>query len=397
MTQDPLLASQFIDEGSAFARAAQGRAGADAERLDVIVIGGGQAGLSVGYHLKRLGVRFVILDACERVGDVWRKRWDTLRLFTPAWLDSLDGLPFPAPPQYFPTKDEMGDYLESYAAHFELPVRSGARVTSLRRQGADFVVGTEHGELRAAQVVVAMSNYQRRRFPAFAKELDPSIRQLHSIDYQRPSDLKAGAVLIAGAGNSGAEIGMDLSRAGHPVLLAGRDTGEVPFRMGGFWARLLFARLLLRVVFHRVLTINTPLGRKARPKMISQGGPLIRQKAADLKAAGVERVGRVVSVERGRPVLESGKVLDVPNIVWATGFDSALDFIELPIKDERGEPRHVGGVVTSEPGLYFVGQHFLYSFSSSMIHGVGRDAARIAGLVKEREDARAASPLELAA
>lgn len=370
----------FVDEGAASARAVSRRGTATAGDYEVIVIGGGQAGLSVGYHLQRAGVRFLIVDACERVGDIWRKRWDSLRLFTPAWLDGLDGLPFPAPAQHFPTKDEMGDYLEQYAAHFELPVRSGVRVARLSRNDGGFVLQTNQGEFVARQVVVAMSNYQRPRLPAFAKDLAPAIRQLHSSEYRRPAELVPGPVLIAGAGNSGAEIGMDLANA-HRVLLAGRETGYVPFRMGGFWARLCLVRLLLRVMFHRVLTIRTPLGRRARTRMISQGGPLIRQKPADLARAGIERCARVVGVRDGLPLLEDGRVLDVSNVIWATGFDNALDFIELPIFDDRGEPRHDGGVVREVPGLYFVGQHFLYAFSSVMIHGVGRDAARIAGVV----------------
>ena len=375
-TQAALLA----DEGSAFTRATGTRAlPVGAEPLDVIVIGGGQAGLSVGYHLKQRGLRFVIVDACERVGDSWRRRWDSLKLFTPAWLDSLDGLPFPAPPYHFPTKDEMGDYLESYAAHFELPVLSDARVSSLERGDGRYVVRTSRGVLRAPQVIVAMSSYQRRRLPPFARDLDPAIVQLHSSDYQRPTQLAPGPVLIAGAGNSGAEIGMDLA-GDRRVLLAGRDVGAVPFKMASFWGRRVAARLLLRVVFHRLLTIRTPFGRKARPKLLSQGGPLIRQKPADLERAGIERAARVVGVENGRPLLADGRVVDVANVIWATGFDNAMSFIDLPIFDEHGEPRHDAGVVSEAPGLYFVGLHFLYSFSSAMIHGVGRDAARIAGI-----------------
>jgi putative flavoprotein involved in K+ transport len=257
------------------------------------------------------------------------------------------------------------------------------------------VLATNQGQFSAAQVVVAMSNYQRRRFPAFAKALAPTIRQLHSSDYRRPSDLVPGPVLIAGAGNSGAEIGMDLARA-HRVLLSGRDTGTVPFRISGFWARLCLVRLLLRVVFHRILTIRTPLGRKARARLMSQGGPLIRQKPADLARAGIERCPRVVAVEAGLPVLEDGRVLDVSNVIWATGFDNALDFIELPIFDERGEPRHEAGVVQEAPGLYFVGQHFLYAFSSVMIHGVGRDALRIAELVSAQAKVSARSEAHVA-
>ena len=363
------------------------------DALDVIVVGAGQAGLSVGYHLKRLGLRALLLDASERVGDAWRQRWDTLRLFTPAWLDSLDGLAFPAPSQHFPTKDEMADYLELYARHHELDVRNRVRVTSLRRAAEGYVLRTNAGEFRAPQVVIAMSNYQTRKLPAFARELSSDVVQLHSLDYKNPSVLKPGAVLIAGAGNSGAEIGMDIASRCHQVLLAGRDTGFTPFKMDGFWARLVLVRLLMRVFFHRVLTIRTPLGRKARPRMINKGAPLIRQRPVDLERAGIERTPRVVGARGGRPQLEDGRVLDVANVIWATGFDSGLDFIELPILDERGEPRQEAGVVAGEPGLYFVGQHFQYAFSSTMIHGVGRDAEQIARLAAARATALQAAPI----
>jgi putative flavoprotein involved in K+ transport len=394
---DETLAALLIDEGAAFARATRRETPDEASSLDVIVIGGGQAGLSVGYHLRRQGMRFVIVDASERIGDVWRQRWETLRLFTPAWLDSLDGLPFPAPAHHFPTKDEMGDYLEQYATHFELPVLSGTRVTALERSDGGYLVRTSRGDFRAPQVIVAMSSYQRRRLPPFARELSPGIVQLHSSDYQRPTELAPGPVLIAGAGNSGAEIGMDIAKNGRRVLLSGRDVGFVPFRIASFWGRWVAVRIVMRIVFHRLLTIRTPLGRKARPKLLSQGGPLIRQKPVDLARAGVERAARVVGVKDGRPLLADGTVLDVPNVIWATGFDSALDFIHLPIFDDHGEPRHEAGVVHEQPGLYFVGQHFLYSFSSGMIHGVGRDAARIADLATARAPRRTTALHQLSA
>lgn len=374
--------SSLFDEGAAFE--VEARTGSGHAPLDVIVIGGGQAGLSAGYHLKQRGLRFLILDAEERVGDVWRKRWDSLRLFTPAWLDSLDGLPFPAPRHYFPTKDEMGDYLELYARHHELPVRSSTRVTELRRVDDGYELETSRGTFRARQVVVAMSNYQRRRVPALSKELAPSIVQVHSLDYKGPSDLQQGPVLIVGAGNSGAEIAMELARHGHEVTLAGRSVGFVPFRVDSWLARLFLTRLVLRGVFHRLLTVRTPMGRRARKQKLHGAHPLIRQKPQDLARAGVLLAPRVEGVENGRPRLADGRVLDVANVLWATGFDSGLDFVKLPIFDERGDVVHEAGVVTGQSGLYFVGQHFLYAFSSTMIHGVGRDAARIAGIAAER-------------
>jgi putative flavoprotein involved in K+ transport len=208
-----------------------------------------------------------------------------------------------------------------------------------------------------------------------------------------------GGVLVAGAGNSGAEIALELRKRGHQVWVSGRDTGHVPFRMDGLLARLFLARLVLRVVFHHVLTVKTWLGKKVRPAVISKGGPLIRVKPADLLAAGVERVSRVAGVRDGLPVLDDGRILPARNVVWCTGFDGGLSFVELPIFDPDGEPRHEAGVVPNEPGRYFVGLHFLYSMSSTMIHGVGRDARRIAGIVVERsrDMAREGRPERLSA
>jgi putative flavoprotein involved in K+ transport len=343
---------------------------------DTIIIGAGQAGLATGYYLKQQGRSFVILDANERIGDSWRKRWDSLHLFTPARYDSIPGMAFPAPPDSFPTKDEMADYLEEYAARFELPVRTGVKVDCLTRQGSRFVVRAGNLRFEADHVVVAMASYQKPQIPSFAQELDPRIVQLHSLDYRNPSQLQEGGVLIVGAGNSGAEIALEVARE-HPTWLSGRDVGHVPFRIEGLAARLILVRLVLRVLFHRVLTVDTPIGRKVRPKAISHGGPLIRIKPKDIAAAEIERVPRTVGVRDGLPVLEDGRVLDVANVIWCTGFDPGFSWIDLPVL-EGAEPVHERGVIASEPGLYFVGLHFLYALSSTMIHGVGRDAEYVA-------------------
>jgi putative flavoprotein involved in K+ transport len=354
------------------------------ERVNTVVVGGGQAGLSVGYHLKRLGVPFVILDASERIGDAWRHRWDSLRLFTPARFDGLDGMSFPAAPFSFPTKDEMADYLETYARKFALPVRLGVRVERVSRQGGRFLLVA--GELRfdADNVIVAMGNFQRPRTPAFAADLDPKIQQLHSIDYRNPGQLRDGAVLIVGAGNSGAEIAAELVRTSHKTWMAGPTTGNVPFRVDGRAGRLGLTRFVFRVVFHRVLSVANPIGRKARPKMLHRAAPLIRVKAWDLADAGVECVPRVVGARNGLPLLEDGRMLDVANAVWCTGFHPGFSWIDLPVFGADGLPLHENGIVAQEPGLFFVGLHFLYAMSSEMIHGVGRDAARIAEVVAKR-------------
>jgi putative flavoprotein involved in K+ transport len=355
------------------------------ERAETIVIGGGQAGLSVGYHLSRRGLPFLILEANQRIGDSWRSRWDSLRLFTPARFDGLAGMPFPAPAHAFPTKNEMADYLESYAAKFNLPIRTGVKVDRLRKRGNKFVVTAGNREFEAENVVVAMADFQSPRVPPFASELDPAIVQLHSSEYRNLGQLREGAVLVAGAGNSGAEIAIEVARS-HATWMAGRETGQVPFRIDGVAARVVLVPFLFRVVFHRVLTIKTPMGRKARPNALKGGAPLIRVKRADLTTAGVQRVPRVVGVRNGLPLLEDARTLDVTNVIWCTGFHPGFSWIDLPVFADSGAPLHEGGVVTSEPGLYFVGLHFLYAFSSTMIHGVGRDADRIAAAIAARRN-----------
>jgi putative flavoprotein involved in K+ transport len=363
--------------------------GTETERFETIVIGGGQAGLSVGYHLARRGRPFVILDARARIGDQWRERWDSLRLFTPARFNGLDGMPFPAGAHAFPTKDAMADYLEAYAARFRLPVRSGVEVDGLAKVENGYRVTAGGACFEADNVVVAMSSFQKPHVPAFARELDPDIVQVHSADYRRPEQLRDGAVLVVGAGNSGAEIAIEAIRHGHPTLLAGRDVGQIPFRIGGFIGRAFAVRLVLRVLFHRILTVDTPIGRKARPKVLSKGGPLIRTRWPELAASGVARAPRVTGVQEGRPLLADGRVLDVANVVWCTGFTPGFSWIDLPVLD-GDEPAHERGFATGHPGLYFVGLHFAYALSSTMIHGVGRDAQRAATDIARR--ARTGSP-----
>jgi putative flavoprotein involved in K+ transport len=353
------------------------------ETVHTVVIGAGQAGLSVGHYLARQGRPFVILDAGQCVGDVWRRRWDSLRLFTPAAFDGLVGMKFPGSPFSFPTKDEMADYLESYARRFQLPVRNGIRVDRLTRVGSRYLIEAGSHRFDAAHVVVAMSSYQVPRVPAFAKELHPDIRQMHSIEYRSPGQLKPGGVLLVGAGNSGAEIAVEVARE-HPTWISGRDTGHVPFRIEGLPARLFLMRFLFRVVFHRLLTVGTPIGRRVRRSVMTQGAPLIRVKPKQLAAAGVQWVPKTKGVSNGFPVLEDGRVLDVANVIWCTGFGNGFSWIDLPIFEASGEPRHESGIATGEAGLYFVGLHFLHSFSSMMIHGIARDAKRIADTIERR-------------
>ena len=326
----------------------------------------------------------MILDANERIGDSWRNRWDSLRLFTPARYDALPGMPFPAHWLSFPTKDAMADYLETYAARFRLPVYTGTRVDRLSKRGDVFVIQAGGLRLQTDNVIVAMSSYQSPKIPRFAAELAPHVRQIHSLDYRNPSQLQSGDVLVVGAGNSGAEIALDVRRAGHEVSVSGRHPGHVPFDTDALIPNLFITPILFRLVFHRLLTVDTPMGRKARAKMIHHGGPLVRTKPRTLSAAGVQRVPRMAGVRGGRPLLEDGRTLDVSNVIWCTGFTSGFSWIDLPVFDDDGEVSQRGGIAVGEPGLGFVGQHFQYALSSTMIHGIARDAKRVVDAIAVR-------------
>jgi putative flavoprotein involved in K+ transport len=356
------------------------------EHCETIVIGAGQAGLSVGHHLARRGRDFLILEASERVGDVWRRRFDSLRLYSPASYDGLPGWGVPLPRWHYPTKDELADYLETYAERFELPVITGAPVEHLGREGEGYVVRSGPQRFTADNVVVASGTFQEPIVPGFAPELDPRILQLHSTDYRNPAQLQDGPVLVVGCSHSGADVALDVVGT-HETLVAGPVRGEIPWDIEGDFAHRIMP--LLWLVANHVLSVRTPLGRKARRHIRAHGAPLLRVKRKHLDAAGVTRAeARVTGVEGGRPVLADGRVLDVANVIWCTGFTKDVSWIDFPVAGPDGWPEQDRGVAP-QPGLYFVGLPFLFAFASMLVGGVGRDAERVAGHIAERMEALA--------
>jgi putative flavoprotein involved in K+ transport len=343
--------------------------------VDTVIIGAGQAGLALGYYLAQQHRNFVILDAGTRVGDAWRTRWDSLRLFTPAKYDGLPGLPFPGDPLAFPTKDQQADYLEDYASRFHLPVQPSTAVTRVSHDGRRFQVTAGAQRWQAANVVVATGSCHLPRTPRFAADLPSGVVQLHSHSYRSPAQLQPGPVLVVGVGNSGAEIALETSRT-HETWLAGKPSAEMPFRHGRTAAR--FVLPVVRFAGMHVLNTNTPVGRRVLPKLAAKASPLIRTKLADLTAAGVHLVPRVSGLRDGEVMLDDGRSLPVANVVWCTGFTEDYPWLDIPVLPADWREQQHRGLVNALPGLYLLGKDFMFAAASETLPGVCRDAKYLA-------------------
>jgi putative flavoprotein involved in K+ transport len=353
--------------------------GVEAPALDVVVVGGGQAGLAIGYHLSRGGLRYVILDAGPEVGHSWRSRWDSLTLFTSARYSSLPGVTFPSPADTYPSKAEVAAYLESYVSALDLPVRLHAKVTSLTRRGGAYVVATETEEFTAGQVVVATGPFQVPFVPPVAGDLDATVFQIHSSDYRNPSQLPGGSVLVVGGGNSGFQIAEELAATRKVHLAVGTRVPSLPQRLLGkdlFW-------WLSAIGFMKIST-DSRLGRRLAKRDV-----LIGSSPRRLRRSGVTLRGRLTGADGRRAVFDDGSEEDVDAVVWATGYRSDLSWIGVPgIQDVSGRVVHRRGV-TDAPGLFFVGLTWQYTRGSALIGFVRDDAAFIAGCIHERLEPRA--------
>lgn len=341
----------------------------DRDQFDVIVIGAGQAGLALGHHLARRQADFVILEAGPSIGHSWRRRWDSLRLFSPAQYDSLPGLPFPAAADTHPGKDAVADYLAMYAAHFDLPVRLDCPVQHVRRdEGGEFLVTTPDGTLLSRQVVVATGPFQSPRIPVLAGQLDPTVPQLHSAEYRNPSQLPAGGrVLVVGAANSGLQIAAELAGTCTVTVATGSRPLELPQRIAGrdlfFW--------LTRSGFFTVPT-ESRIARRLR----ARGDIIIGTQSAALRRQGIGFRPRLTRLD-GRVAHFVGEgSMEVDAIVWATGFRSDYSWLHVPGVVVDGGVHHRRGV-TDVQGLYFIGLPWQTSRGSALLGFVGKDAAAL--------------------
>jgi putative flavoprotein involved in K+ transport len=340
--------------------------------LDVVVVGGSQAGLAMAWHLAQQGLRFVVLEAALELGHVWRSRWDSLKLFTPAQYDALPGMVFPAPADTYPTKDPVADYLAAYAAAFDLPVRLNARVTSLVQTDGEFEVQAAGQTYRAGQVVVATGPFQVPFVPPPAAKLDAAVTQLHSAAYRNPQALPEGPVLVVGGGNSGFQIAEELAATRQVDLSIATTYPMLPQRRAGrdlFW---WLTRLgLLKV------TVDSRVGRR-----MSRRDFVIGTNRKRLERAGVRFRPRLVDAE-GRTVRFADHHLleDVGVVVWATGYRPDYGWLHIPGVVREGHVVHRRGV-TEVPGLYFLGLSWQHTRGSALLGFVNDDATFLADRIQ---------------
>jgi len=347
-------------------------AGAAGSPLDVLVIGGGQAGLAMGYHLAQSGQSFQIADAGAEIGQTWQSRWDSLQLFTSGRYDNMPGLPFPAAPDAYPGRDDVVNYLQAYAAKYKLPVRLNTNVTSLTTSGGGYVAKAGGEVLEARQVVVATGPFQVPFIPPIADGLDPGVHQVHSSGYRHPQTVPPGRVLVVGAANSGCQIAQELSATHRVELSAGHRIPAIPQRPLGrdIWTWATGLRL------DRV-TADSRLGRRlaGRDQVIGPGPRrLARHHGIRLRAQAGSAAGRTVT-------FADGSAAEFDAVVWATGFRTDHSWIDIPdAKDQRGHIRHTRGV-TSSPGLCMLGLTWQHTRGSALLGWVGNDAAFLAGQI----------------
>lgn len=352
---------------------------------DVVVVGGSQAGLAIGYHLAKQGLDFTIVDAASEPAAVWRERWDSLRLFTSARYDSLPGMPFPGDPERYPTKDEVADYLTDYARRFELPLELGSRVQAVRASDGRYLVELDDRSIEADQVVIATGPFQTPFIPPIAEGLGPEVAHLHSTAYRSPEDIGDGRVLVIGGGNTGYQIAEELSASRETHISIGTAQKPLPQRILGrdlFW--YLDKTGLIRKSKH------TRIGMRLR----KNEDTLIGYRPRTLKRLGVVFHPRALDAAGSTVAFSDDTKLEVDTVIWATGFRLDHSWVDLPVFDEAGQVIHERGV-TESPGLYFIGLPWQYTRGSALIGFVKEDAEYLARQIAARRREHTPAPTEM--
>jgi putative flavoprotein involved in K+ transport len=350
--------------------------------LDVLVVGGGQAGLVMGYHLAQRGLRFRILDASAEIGEAWRRRWDSLRLFTPAQYDNLPGMPFPASKDSYPGKDDVADFLNTYAERFALPVHMNSAVRWLTKVGDTYVAKTDDETFEAQQVVVATGPFQVPFTPSLAEKFHPDVVQLHSVDYRNPESVPEGRVLIVGGANTGCQIALELSETHEVEISVGQRLPTIPQRPLGrdvwWWGT--------KVGLTRV-GVASRLGKRLSQRDVVIGGGM-----KELRRLGVKVQARLVDASGRIATFEGDDTTEVDAVLWATGYRTDHSWIDLPdLKDERGVVKHERGV-TASPGLYLLGLSWQHTRTSALLGWVSEDAEILAEHVEALAQTTRTSP-----
>ncbi len=332
----------------------------------IIVIGAGQTGLAMGYYLRKLNKPFLVVDAYRRVGDAWRKRYDSLTLFTPRKYSELPGMGMTGDPDGYPHKDEVADYLEAYAEKFQLPIQLSTQIVQAALRDGGFSLKTSQGDIFARTLTVATGPFSRPFIPQLSGRLSGEVVQLHTAAYRNPGQLQKGSVMVIGAGNSGVQIATELAETNRTVYLSvGKPIRMLPHRIGGkslFW--------WMDALGISKVTVNSPLG-----KVLRRNDPIIGREAVPyIKKKKILLTSRATWLDGEEVFTADGKGYWVKNVIWATGYQSDYAWLQVPgVIDQHGNPIHERGV-TPIPGLYFLGLSWQYTRNSGLIRGVGTDA-----------------------
>lgn len=345
-----------------------------ATKTDVLVIGAGQAGLAAARALAEIGVACVVHERYPRIGDSWRRRFDSLTLFTPREISALPGLPQSGEPRGFPPKDEMGCYLERYAARFALPVVAGNGVAHLSRRPKGFNALTDaEGAIEARAVVIATGGFQRPRIPAFAASLSERVQQFDALSYRNPAAIPAGDAIVVGDGATGRQIALELVQSRNVTLAMGRRRLFIPQHILGRDSTALGLRAGLVTADK-----ETVAGRLVRAIDATPG---LHLRAAALRRTGISLLPRCVGAQGDELSFADGTRRRCEAVIWALGYRDDTSWLDIEGAATPREFRQARGVAPV-PGLYYVGREWQNSRASGLICGVYRDAQVIATHVK---------------